>query len=436
MNSAKTLDPGPELNACALAFAAAAERGRLELGERLRQASQGVAILEVDEPFAVLANIGADAATPLHNELRRRLAAVADDVVDIGAFRFLLIGRADHVDDARAIARAARETVSEPYAIAGRSVVLMAVAGAAFARAGDDALSALRNAAAALNEARRRGRRLLADDELALGHADLAVLAQSVSEVERAMTESRFRLALQPVLDARTRRVLHHEALLRVMDEDGRAVSAASLIATAETLEFAHRVDLAVLDLAARALAADPELKLAINISAASARDRTQACKWLARLARFGEDVRRVTVELTETAAPDDAAGAVSSFAAAVRGLGAAFSIDDFGAGYTSYRSLLALGPDEVKIDGWFVRELRRDPRAGAFVKALVGLAKELGARTVAEWVETVEDADALTQLGVDALQGIYFGEPTIRPEPSVHAPARPSYSGLRLNAA
>jgi gluconate 5-dehydrogenase len=109
-------------------------------------------------------------------------------------------------------------------------------------------------------------------------------------------------------------------------------------------------------------------------------------------------------VELTETAAPDDVGGAISSFATEVRRLGCRFSIDDFGSGYTSFSNLLALRPDEVKIDGCFVRELRNDPRRVAFVKALVGLARDLGVSTVAEWVETAEDAATLKALGVDAL--------------------------------
>lgn len=433
LSSRKTYAEQLEASAPASTFATVVAGARRRLSEELRRSSQGVVILEVDEPFWT--ETGAD-VVGLHAELRARLAAVASVVIEVGAFRFLLAGPAGDIDDASAMARAAREALGRPCQVGGRSLAPVAVAGAAFATAGDDPLATLRRAATALNEARRRGRRLLTEDEVLGGPPDLAALAQGMEDLERTIAERRLRLALQPVMDARTRKVLRHEALLRVIDRNGSVVSAAPLIAAAETLEFSGKLDLAVLDLAASALAADPNLEMAINISAASARDKVQARAWLARMEKLDGSIGRVTVELTETAAPDDAAGAISSFAEAVRRMGASFSIDDFGSGYTSYRSLMALQPDEVKIDGWFVRELRRDPRAGAFVKALVGLAREIGARTVAEWVETVEDARALTDLGADALQGIYFGEPKIRPDVGITSRARrPALGSLRLSA-
>ena len=198
------------------------------------------------------------------------------------------------------------------------------------------------------------------------------------------------------------------------MDEDGAIRSAAELITIAETLDLAYRVDLAVLDMAAAMLTRQPTLRLAINVSAGSARDAGYSGLWLERLAAIGEDAKRVTVELTETAAPDDACGVLSGFARRVRKLGGRFSLDDFGSGYTSFRNILALRPDEVKIDGSFVHELRRDPCGFAFVKAVVDMAHGLGISTVAEWVETEDDAKALIRLGVDALQGFHLGRPVV----------------------
>lgn len=400
----------------ALAFAAAADQARVLLGEGLKLGSRAVLVLEVDGPFWAFAGAGAAPSAPLHDELQRRLATVADHVVAVGAFRFIAIRPARDAADARAFGRLAMELAAKPFGRGKDRLGLAAVAGAVFAEPGDEPTVALRRTAAALNEARRRGRRLMMGNDFGTAYADLLGLADAVAEMDRAIEDGLLRLALQPVMDSNGEKVLHHEALLRIKGKKGALESAGRLIAAAEVMDVAYRLDLAVLDLAQEALKGKPSLHLAVNISAVTARDALQSRAWLARLAAFGADLPRITVELTETAAPDDVGGAISSFATEVRRLGCRFSIDDFGSGYTSFANLLALRPDEVKIDGCFVRELRNDPRRVAFVKALVGLARDLGVSTVAEWVETAEDAATLKALGVDALQGRYFGGPMPQP--------------------
>jgi EAL domain-containing protein (putative c-di-GMP-specific phosphodiesterase class I) len=410
----------------AIAFAAAAEQARILLNQGLKSGSQAVMILEVDGPFWTFAGTGPGPSAPLHHELHRRLSSLASHVIAVGAFRFIALAPSSSLELSRTLARRAMEIAAKPFDLGGSRIGLVAVAGAVFAKPGDDATLALRSTAAALNEARRRGRRLLMGHEFEAAYADLTGLADTVADMDRAIDKGRLCLALQPVMDAANEQVLHHEALLRVRTDGGALESAGRMIAAAEAMDVAYRLDLAVLELAAAALARDPELQIAINISAVTARDAAQSQAWLKRLARFDVDLGRVTVELTETAAPDDVGGAISTFAKEVRRLGARFSIDDFGSGYTSFSNLLALKPDEIKIDGCFVRDLRDDPNRIAFVKALVGLARDLGVSTVAEWVETAEDAATLKSLGVDALQGRFYGGPM---------PATPFEAQLRMTA-
>ncbi|MHB8285960.1 MAG: EAL domain-containing protein [Caulobacteraceae bacterium] len=381
---------------------------------KLAISPQVVAVLEMDGPFSLFANAASEAAPRLHDELYRRLCALSDTVIMVGAFRFLMISQVSSADQARATVRRAIEATAEPLELDGASFVLIAVTGAVFVTQADSGAEAVQRTAAALNEARRRGRRLLMGHDFEGAQAEPASLAQRVGELNQALEQDRLRLALQPVVHARTHQVNHHEGLLRLIDDAGRATPAGHLIATAEALDIAPRIDLAVLDLAAAALDAQPDLVLAVNISAATARDIAQSRRWLDRFKAFGSDLSRLTVELTETVAPDDIAGALSRFSAAVRGLGARFSIDDFGSGYTSYRNILALNPDEIKIDGCFVQDLGADPRHASFIRTLVGLAQDLGVSTVGEWVETAEQATALTALGVDFLQGYHFGVPQV----------------------
>jgi len=117
----------------------------------------------------------------------------------------------------------------------------------------------------------------------------------------------------------------------------------------------------------------------------------------------------RLTVELTESAAIQNL-DETSAFVARVKGLGCRVAIDDFGAGCTSFRNMRDLGVDLVKIDGGFVKNLPRSPDDQAFVRMLIGLARQLGLETVAEWVQDEASAALLTEWGCDYLQGALIG--------------------------
>ena len=124
----------------------------------------------------------------------------------------------------------------------------------------------------------------------------------------------------------------------------------------------------------------------------------------------------RLVVELTETAAlhhfEENA-----QFVSQLREMGCRVAIDDFGAGYTSFRNLQMLRIDTVKIDGTYVAGLSSSPENQIFVRTLVDLAKSFRLKTTAEWVGSEEDAQLLASFGVDHFQGFYFGEPVLKPE-------------------
>jgi hypothetical protein len=118
-------------------------------------------------------------------------------------------------------------------------------------------------------------------------------------------------------------------------------------------------------------------------------------------------------VELTETAALIDIEESMR-FVSRIRALGARVAIDDFGAGYTSFRNLQSLKVDMVKVDGSFVKGLAECRDNQIFVSTLVNLAKNFNLSTVAEWVGNEEEAEILRGFGVDYFQGMYFGKPDV----------------------
>src|SRR5262249_44210124 len=123
----------------------------------------------------------------------------------------------------------------------------------------------------------------------------------------------------------------------------------------------------------------------------------------------------RLNIELTETAALHNFEEN-AQFVSQLRELGCAVAIDDFGAGYTSFRNLQMLHLDMVQIDGAYVRNLSQSPENQVFVRTLTDLAKNFDLKVVAEWVESEEDAKLLESFGVDYFQGFFFGEPEIEP--------------------
>jgi EAL domain-containing protein (putative c-di-GMP-specific phosphodiesterase class I) len=235
-------------------------------------------------------------------------------------------------------------------------------------------------------------------------------------ELVAALNEHRMVFAYQPIVSAKTRRPEYHECLVRLKRRDGTIAAAGEFVPAAETLGLVRLVDRRSLEMAVAQLYAHPEVKLSINVSGTTAGDPSWLQSFINYVRENREVAERMTVELTETAAlhafEDNA-----RFVSRLRDMGCRVAIDDFGAGYTSFRNLHMLRVDTVKIDGSYVKNLSRSPDNQLFVRTLTELAQNFQLETVAEWVGSEEDADLLAKFGVDYFQGYYFGEPSLDPE-------------------
>jgi EAL domain-containing protein (putative c-di-GMP-specific phosphodiesterase class I) len=176
-----------------------------------------------------------------------------------------------------------------------------------------------------------------------------------------------------------------------------------------------------VIELATAELAAAPSLRASLNVSPDSLVDPDWWSALGAQLRANPGVAQRMTLEITETTAIqniDETAGFVSR----AKDLGCRIAIDDFGAGYTSFRNLRRLGVDMIKIDGAFVQNLPRSQDDRAFVRTLVDLGRSLGLTTVAEWVQDEAGAEVLAEWGCDYLQGALIGRASLE-RPWVSAP-------------
>lgn len=232
-------------------------------------------------------------------------------------------------------------------------------------------------------------------------------------EIVSALNERRLGLAYQPIINAKTGTPAHYECLLRMMQRDGEIISAGHMIPVAEQLGLVRLVDHRVLELCIEALEEAPDVRLTVNVSGITTANPAWFAHLQAFLASAPAVADRLTVEITETAAIGDIEES-TKFVRSLRDLGCRVAIDDFGAGYTSFRNLKLLEVDMIKIDGSFVKDLHEDADNQFFVRTLIDLAKNFNLVTVAEWVMDKRDADLLLGWGIDYLQGHLFGEASL----------------------
>ncbi|MEM1381054.1 MAG: bifunctional diguanylate cyclase/phosphodiesterase [Pseudomonadota bacterium] len=276
---------------------------------------------------------------------------------------------------------------------------------------------AMARAEAALDQARQSGPSSWSvfselTDPVSLRHRD----TEMSDLILTALNDRRVTVAFQPIVTDIDAPWEKYECLIRLDNEGGGEISAPNFIAAAERLGLVHLLDRRVLELATRALGREPDIRLAVNVSWETVKDPVWADGYIAHLRANAHLADRLTVELTETRIVD-AIEASEEFVARIKDLGAKFALDDFGAGYTSFRNLKALDIDILKIDGSFITGLAQSRENQLFVRTLIDLARNFGMKTVAEWVDNENDARILKALGVDFLQGFYISKPERRPE-------------------
>jgi diguanylate cyclase (GGDEF)-like protein len=228
-------------------------------------------------------------------------------------------------------------------------------------------------------------------------------------EIVTALNDRRIVMAYEPVVEAASREPAFYECLVRMEQGNGQMLLAPDIVPVAERLGLIRLVDHRVLELVVAELAASPDVQLSLNISP----DTTMDPDWSATiesLMRAHPGVaERLIVEITETVAIQDIDD-IRGFITRLKNFGSRIAIDDFGAGYTSFRNLRKLGVDILKIDGAFVQNIARSADDRAFVQTLIDLARRLEIKTVAEWVQDEESAKMLRDWGCDYIQGRLIG--------------------------
>ncbi|HYE35566.1 bifunctional diguanylate cyclase/phosphodiesterase [Methylocaldum sp.] len=235
-------------------------------------------------------------------------------------------------------------------------------------------------------------------------------------ELRQALSEHRIIPYYQPIVDCRTGAVFAYEALARLVKPNREVVSAIMFIETIEKYGLARELDKAILKDALSAASTSIGLdgsppRLFINLSAQEIHERGILAFAEELCDRLELPPSRVVFEIMERDAIGDMAH-MRKFLAKLRRIGFSFALDDFGSGYNSFHYLRELHFEYVKIDGEFVCNILNSRIDRALVGNLSRLCRDLGIKTVAEFVECANTLTLLQEMGVDYAQGFHIGMP------------------------
>jgi diguanylate cyclase (GGDEF)-like protein/PAS domain S-box-containing protein len=409
-------------------------RGELEqqIAFYARYGGQGaVLIVDVDHFKHVNDTAGHQAGDNVIREiaeLLRARARVSDAVARLSGDEFAVLLPQTDREGAIRFAEDLRREVRLQTTANGPEPVTVSIGVAMFGgeteEGGEPALVA---ADLAMYEAKEQGRDrvVLVDEPGEVKTAAPRTGLSTSARIRDALVRDRLVLYQQPIIDLRSGRAVRHELLLRIADEDGEMLPAGRFIQTAEQFGMVQELDRWVVGEAISMLDAyqngepggkdgsmsKPPFGLHVNLSGSSITD-ANVLEFIERSLDTSDAFPgAITFEITETAAIRNFETA-AAFADRLTEFGCSIAIDDYGVGFGPFYYLKHLPFDMIKIDGDFIRDLPRNDADQLTVKAIVEIARGLGKKTIAEFVEEPGTVAMLRELGVDMAQGFHLGKP------------------------
>jgi EAL domain-containing protein (putative c-di-GMP-specific phosphodiesterase class I) len=236
-------------------------------------------------------------------------------------------------------------------------------------------------------------------------------LMSNISSLSKGMQDSSLYFAFQPIFGCKSGKIEFYECLLR-LKSGGDTLSTADLIAAAEEYKYIAVIDELVLDMAIEKLTINQNISLSVNFSKSFIDNTYLIEKIIDKFSGENKNLAsRFIMELTETLLHTEFLRA-KSFVKRMHDLGIRIALDDFGKGYTSFHQIKNLNLDIIKIDGAFIKDAIENIDNRVFIEAIVKISQEIGALTVAEFVENGYTAKYLIDIGIDYMQGHYLSAP------------------------
>lgn len=385
-----------------------------------RKTRVAVVFIDLDRFKEVNDSLGHDAGDLLLQTLAKRLSAAVrdeDTVARIGGDEFVVVFQGLRLaQDVADLAQKLLSCLEAPVSLSGYELAVTASMGISLFP--DDATNGqelIRNADAAMYQAKAAGRNAYMFYTGDLNQRALEMLSME-NDIRRAIERREFVLYYQPQIDIVSGSVVGAEALIRWNHPDLGLLMPAKFISIAEERGLIVSIGSWVLEEASRQSAAwrnsrGLAIPIAVNVSTVQFRQKDFVEQIANTVRKHGITPNCLELELTERIVMRDAEATVEILQK-LHGMGFQLSIDDFGTGYSSLSYLQRFPIDKIKIDQSFVI----DKSAESIVAAIVGLARSLKLKVIAEGVQTMQQLETLLALGCDEAQGFFFS-PALAPE-------------------
>lgn len=402
-----------------------ADRTALALASAKRSKnSLALVYLDLDRFKLVNESLGPSVGDALLKELAQRLLNVLrpeDTVSRQGGDEFIMLLPDTNAEGAAHVAKKLLSAVAQPFLLADQRLILTSSIGIAeFPQDGSTFELLAQSADAALYRAKQAGRNNFQFFTQQM-HQQAYKVLQLENELRQALERNEFELFYQPQVDALTSAIIGAEALIRWRHPQKGLVMPSSFISIAEESNLINAIGEWVINTALQQLstwqaAGIAIVPVAVNLSIIQFRQETLFESICNALRQTKLDPSMLELEMTESIAMEDHERTIQVLNQ-LGALGVKLSIDDFGTGYSSLNYLKQFNIDKLKIDQSFIRDMGRYPEDAAIITAIIGMAKGLHFKTIAEGVETKEQLAYLRDHGCDQMQGYLFSRPVPAPE-------------------
>ena len=232
-----------------------------------------------------------------------------------------------------------------------------------------------------------------------------------IKKIQDAISEDRIRPFFQPIIDNETGLITKYEALVRLIEQDGKIISPFFFLDIAKTANLYSKITKIMVQKTFEKFENYENYEFSINLTVEDITSQDTVYYILEKLSSY-DNPKRVIFEIVESEEIQDYKE-VNNFIKSIKDFGAKIAIDDFGSGYANFEHILTLDADFIKIDGSLIKNINIDRNSLIITEAIIEFSKKLNRKTIVEYVHGEDIYDIVRAYGADYSQGFYLGEPS-----------------------